>query len=221
MMTLSPSDRRALRARAHSLHPVVAVGRGGLTPAVVREIDVALGAHELIKIRVRDDDRDARESMLARVCAELDAAPVQHLGKLLIVFRPKPEAAAKPKPKPRRASKADEKPSGTSRRKPPAPHTGGKGAPQTPRQMQGRFGSDPRGGATGARKGAARSLAGARSNEFSPRSPPALAPETTRRRRRVVVSAATQSTDARNAPAVRRRKESLTKATRARRPKAR
>jgi putative YhbY family RNA-binding protein len=93
MLELNPSDRRALRAKAHKLHPVVSVGQQGLTSAVLHEIDINLKAHELIKVRVFDDDRDARESLLSRICAELDAAPVQHIGKLLVVWRPKPAKA--------------------------------------------------------------------------------------------------------------------------------
>jgi RNA-binding protein len=99
MPTLTPAARRALRANAHSLHPVVAVGQHGLTAAVLQEVDVALKAHELIKVRVFDDDRAAREAMLERICAELDCAAVQHIGKLLVVWRPHPDKAA-PKAKP-------------------------------------------------------------------------------------------------------------------------
>src|SRR5512141_2192699 len=90
MKTLTPAFRRELRARAHSLHPVVAIGQHGLTPPVLHEIDLNLLAHELIKIRVFGDDRDQREALLARICGELDAAPVQHLGKILTVWRPAP-----------------------------------------------------------------------------------------------------------------------------------
>jgi putative YhbY family RNA-binding protein len=94
MLALTPAERRDLRAKAHRLHPVVSVGQHGLTPAVLHEIDVNLLAHELIKVRVFDDDRDARDALLARICAELEAAPVQHIGKLLVVWRPAPQAAA-------------------------------------------------------------------------------------------------------------------------------
>ena len=86
-MELTPAQRRALRAKAHHLNPVVSIGNHGLTPAVLHEIDVNLLAHELVKLRVHSDDRDEREQLLARVCDELDAAPVQHLGKVLIVYR--------------------------------------------------------------------------------------------------------------------------------------
>jgi len=102
-VALSPRERSALRSRAHALHPVVTVGDDGLTPAVVREIDVNLKAHELIKIRVAGDDRDAREAILRQVCDELAAAPVQHIGKILVVYRRKTEPEAKkPSSKPRR-----------------------------------------------------------------------------------------------------------------------
>ena len=75
------------------MRPVVSVGQHGLTAGVLHEIDVNLLAHELIKVRVFNDDRDAREAVLSRICAELEAAPVQHIGKLLVVWRPAPPAA--------------------------------------------------------------------------------------------------------------------------------
>ena len=99
MLALTPQQRRELRAKAHHLHPVVSVGQHGLTPQVLHEIDVALKAHELIKVRVFDDDRAAREAMLANIAEAVDAAPVQHLGKLLVLWRPAPpKEAAQPKP---------------------------------------------------------------------------------------------------------------------------
>ncbi|MCC6198136.1 MAG: YhbY family RNA-binding protein [Burkholderiales bacterium] len=99
MDPLTPTQRRALRAKAHHLEPVVIVGHHGMTPAVLHEIDVALLAHDLVKVRVLGDDRDAREAMLAQACAALDCAPVQHLGKVLVLWRPNPERA-KPKAPP-------------------------------------------------------------------------------------------------------------------------
>ncbi len=98
-LQLSPAERRALKARAHALEPTVLVGSGGLTPAVAGEIDRTLTAHELIKVRVLGDDRDARADILNRICEDLGAAPVQHIGKILVVYRPKPEVPAKPKPR--------------------------------------------------------------------------------------------------------------------------
>ncbi len=72
------------------------VGDAGLTEAVLREIEVHLKVHELIKIRVAGDDRDARAAMMETVCTTLDASSVQQIGKLLVVYRPKPPEDAKP-----------------------------------------------------------------------------------------------------------------------------
>ena len=86
---LTPAQRKVHRAEAHHLDPIVMVGGDGLTPAVKKEADAALKAHGLIKIRVFSDDRPAREAMLATLADELDAAPIQHIGKLLVLWRPK------------------------------------------------------------------------------------------------------------------------------------
>ena len=91
MNPLTPALRRELRAKAHHLHPVVSVGQHGLTPSVMKEIDVNLLAHQLIKVRVFADERAAREAMLERICTTLDASPVQHIGKLLVVWRRAPQ----------------------------------------------------------------------------------------------------------------------------------
>jgi len=90
MLPLSSDERRELRARAHNLNPVVSIAESGLTESVLKEIEVCLKAHELIKIRVYGDSRENREAYFAQICSELDAAPVQHIGKLLVVFRPDP-----------------------------------------------------------------------------------------------------------------------------------
>ena len=87
---LTPSQRKDKRADAHHLDPVVMIGGDGLTPAVVKETDAALGAHGLIKVRVQSDDRVSREAMLARLADELNAAAIQHIGKLLVLWRPVP-----------------------------------------------------------------------------------------------------------------------------------
>lgn len=94
MEPLAPAARRALRARAHHLRPVVTIGQHGLSPAVLQEIDVALTAHELIKVRVMGDDRNARESLLGRICTALDCGAVQQIGKLLVLWRPLPAGSA-------------------------------------------------------------------------------------------------------------------------------
>ena len=93
MLKLTPAERSTLRAEAHALSPVVMIGDAGLTAAVLKEIDAGLNSHGLIKVRVFGDDRDARIAMYETICDKLDAAPIQHIGKLLVLFRPKPEAA--------------------------------------------------------------------------------------------------------------------------------
>ena len=93
-MKLTPAERSALRADAHALSPIVIVGEAGLTPAVLKEIDASLNSHGLIKIRVFGDDRAARIEIYETICGKLGAAPVQHIGKLLVVYRPKKEVLA-------------------------------------------------------------------------------------------------------------------------------
>ena len=87
---LTPLQRKAHRAAAHHLDPVVLIGGDGLTPAVRKEIDLALTAHGLIKVRVFSDDRDERAALLDTLADELGAAPIQHIGKLLVLWRPVP-----------------------------------------------------------------------------------------------------------------------------------
>jgi len=89
-ITLTPQQRREKRADAHHLSPVVLIGGDGLTPAVVRETDAALNAHGLIKIRVFSDERASRDAMFTTLADQLNAAPVQHIGKLLVLWRPIP-----------------------------------------------------------------------------------------------------------------------------------
>jgi putative YhbY family RNA-binding protein len=86
--TLSPAERAALRAQAHAIKPHVLIGAQGLTPAVLAEIECDLNAHSLIKIRVAGDDRKARIALYETLCQTLGAAPIQHIGKLLVLWRP-------------------------------------------------------------------------------------------------------------------------------------
>ena len=90
-LSLTARERAHLKARAHALEPRVQVGHGGLTPTVVAEIDRALEAHELIKVKILDADRDAREAIGEAICAQTDAAPVQRVGKVMVLWRPKEE----------------------------------------------------------------------------------------------------------------------------------
>lgn len=88
MLTLTVLQRQNLKARAHPLKPTVLIGNAGLTPAVLAAIALALKSHELIKIRVMDDDRKVRATMLQEICAQLAATPVQQIGKTLVVYQP-------------------------------------------------------------------------------------------------------------------------------------
>jgi putative YhbY family RNA-binding protein len=88
---LTPSERKDKRADAHHLDPVVLIGGDGLTAAVIKETDAALNAHGLIKVRVFSDQRETRDAMFTTLAEQLNAAPIQHIGKLLVLWRPIPE----------------------------------------------------------------------------------------------------------------------------------
>jgi RNA-binding protein len=88
---LTPAQRKDKRADAHHLDPVVMIGGDGLTPAVVKEIDAALNSHGLIKVRVFSDERETRVTFFETLANQLNAAAIQHIGKLLVLWRPMPE----------------------------------------------------------------------------------------------------------------------------------
>jgi RNA-binding protein len=94
MLTLTVLQRQNLKARAHALNPTVLIGNAGLSPAVLDEIARTLKSHDLIKIRA-SGEREEREAMMQQICATLNAAPVQHIGKILVVYRPLEEMPAK------------------------------------------------------------------------------------------------------------------------------
>lgn len=109
MTELTPAQRRDLRARAHHLNPVVTIAGNGLTPAVLAEIERSLQAHELIKVKIQGTEREQRDELMQALCEELDAAPVQHIGSILVVWRERREQdkpAAAPEKKPGRAATA-------------------------------------------------------------------------------------------------------------------
>lgn len=95
MIELTPAQRRELRARAHHLSPVVTVADNGLAPGVVAELERSLQAHELIKVRVQGAEREQRDALMQELCAALEAAPVQHIGNILVVWRQRREEAKK------------------------------------------------------------------------------------------------------------------------------
>ena len=89
-VSLTPRERTALKSRAHSLEPVVKIGQHGLTEAIVAEIDRALTAHELIKVRAGSADREERTQLVDAISARTDAAAVQSVGKVVVLWRPRP-----------------------------------------------------------------------------------------------------------------------------------
>lgn len=112
-MELTPTERRALRARAHHLQPVVIIGEAGVRPAVLREIDVALRSHELIKVRLMVAEREDRAGIAAEIAEALEAAVVQSIGRMLVLYRPpsaeEQKAAVKKRPRrrePRRTKRS-------------------------------------------------------------------------------------------------------------------
>jgi RNA-binding protein len=84
---LTPLQRKELKARAHKLEPIVHIGARGLSTEVLAEIERALSAHELIKIRAAGLERDQRELALSEICARTGAEPVQQVGKVFVIFR--------------------------------------------------------------------------------------------------------------------------------------
>jgi RNA-binding protein len=76
-----------LRGLGHHLNPVVSIGNNGLTEQVLKEIELALNAHELIKIKVSGDDRNLRIKMLEEICEKSGATAVHHIGKQLVIYR--------------------------------------------------------------------------------------------------------------------------------------
>ena len=94
MLALTPARRRALAAAAHALRPVVTIGEARLSENVVHELDLGLKSHQLIKVKISAGGREMRNMLLDEICQRLVAAPVQHIGKILVIYRPKPESTA-------------------------------------------------------------------------------------------------------------------------------
>lgn len=94
-MTLSNKQKQFLKGLAHPLKPVVLMGSNGLTEAVIAEIDGALGHHELIKVKVPEDDRELRTAVADAICRETQAVLVQSIGKTVVLYRPAKEPVIK------------------------------------------------------------------------------------------------------------------------------
>jgi RNA-binding protein len=112
---VTPAERKALKARAHALNPILQLGGKGLSEAVLAEISRALDAHELIKVRAAGMTRDERDASLTEICTRLQAEPVQHIGKVLVLYREKPAEA--PAEAPPEAPPKDPGPTGPDRKR--------------------------------------------------------------------------------------------------------
>jgi len=99
-MQLSARQKKHLRALGHALKPVVTVGAGGASAAVVAELDGALGHHELVKIKVRTGERGMRDELVERLCQATGAALVQQIGHMALLYRPGPDQPVIPVPPP-------------------------------------------------------------------------------------------------------------------------
>jgi RNA-binding protein len=102
-MDINPAQRRALRAAAHHLHPVVSISQNGLSATVVNEINRALAAHELVKVKLHGIERDDRDALMGEICKLLACAPIQQIGNILVIWRENPEQPAAALPSKRRA----------------------------------------------------------------------------------------------------------------------
>jgi len=84
---LTSKQIKFLKTRAHELKPVVRVGQHGLSEAVIKELEIALNHHELVKIKVAADDREARETMLLSMSKRTKSQVVQRIGSIVVLFR--------------------------------------------------------------------------------------------------------------------------------------
>ena len=107
-MTSKPLDaetRRALRGRGHALHPIVTIGERGLAESVLAELEVALEAHELVKVRLPAIDRTERTAIAEQMEAETGAVRVQIIGRVVLLYRERTKQPEESKPAPARARK--------------------------------------------------------------------------------------------------------------------
>ena len=95
-LSLTPRERAHLKGRAHALEPIVQIGQGGLSEAVAAELDRALTAHELIKVRINGTDRQVRQATAEAICIRTGAAAVHRVGKIIVLWRPAPDTEPAP-----------------------------------------------------------------------------------------------------------------------------
>lgn len=87
-MSLSDSQKKALRRLGHDLKPLIMVGDAGLSESLLAEFEVTLAHHELIKVKVRASDRETRDEIISRFCSERSAVLIQRIGNIALIYRP-------------------------------------------------------------------------------------------------------------------------------------
>ncbi|OTG86175.1 RNA-binding protein [Acinetobacter sp. ANC 4558] len=87
MAALSIHERKRLRQIGHALNPVVMIGDKGLTESVVEELNRALNDHELIKIKIAGEDREARSALILEVAEASQSEVVQTIGKIALLYK--------------------------------------------------------------------------------------------------------------------------------------
>ncbi|QWF69817.1 YhbY family RNA-binding protein [Methylomonas paludis] len=87
---MSPIEKKKLKALAHALNPVVMIGQAGLTDAVLKEINLALDTHELIKVKIRAEKVD-RQLISAEICSQTLAEQIQAIGQIAVLYRKNPQ----------------------------------------------------------------------------------------------------------------------------------
>lgn len=87
-LSLTAAQTRFLRGQAHGLKALLQTGGKGLTPAFLAELELALEHHELVKVKLAADDREAREAMVVQLVEQTDAALVQRIGHVAVLYRP-------------------------------------------------------------------------------------------------------------------------------------
>jgi RNA-binding protein len=84
---LTTAQQKFLRSHAHHLSPVVWVGASGVTEALLNELSLTLDTHELIKVKLLNDDRDQRQQMIEQLLSASGAEKVQSIGKIVVLYR--------------------------------------------------------------------------------------------------------------------------------------
>jgi RNA-binding protein len=86
-MQLSGKQKNFLRGLAHNINPIITIGSNGLSEAVLKELEIALDHHELLKIKLPANDKAEKASLMATICAKTNSEPVQIIGRTGVIYR--------------------------------------------------------------------------------------------------------------------------------------